>query len=200
MSAKLDQMMKIWDEIQACDKCAIGEYAQNRVFGEENIGSPIVFVGEGPGMEEDKLGRPFMGKAGKILDSTLKAAGFLRERVFIANVVKCHPPKSINPVSGNRKPSKIEMGNCLPFLWRQLEIIKPKLVVAMGRVAAEALLGDRIKDEKMKDIVGQVWELEDKPYNVAISYHPQYLGYREGDNNLKSDYVRFFRELKERVS
>ncbi len=117
----------------ACNRCALRQGARGVVFGEGNPRARLLFVGEGPGAEEDKLGRPFVGAAGQLLDRILAATGLSREEVFIANVVKCRPP-------GNRQPRKEEIEACLPLLQRQIELIDPPIIVCLGAVASRALI------------------------------------------------------------
>ena len=197
MGSRIKAMKRIWREICVCQKCDIAKYVRNRVFGDGETKSKIVLVGEAPGMDEDKSGHPFVGNAGQILRKCLLAAGIKPKDIFICNVLKCHPPKELDPPSGNRKPSKKEIENCLPFLKQQLDIIKPEVVVAMGRVAAEALLGPMVKDEKMMDLVGLTWDLTGVDYQIAVCYHPQYLGYRSYDVGLERDYIDFFKRIKD---
>jgi len=116
-----------------CRRCALREGARGVVFGEGNPHAAIMFVGEGPGGEEDKLGRPFVGAAGQLLSRILTAAGLAREDVYIANVVKCRPP-------GNRQPGREEIAACLPLLERQISLIDPLIIVCLGAVAAQALI------------------------------------------------------------
>ncbi|MEW5919556.1 MAG: uracil-DNA glycosylase [Bacillota bacterium] len=116
-----------------CRRCSLRQEAKGVVFGEGNPRAQILFVGEGPGGEEDKLGRPFVGAAGQLLDRILAAANLAREEVYIANVVKCRPP-------GNRQPRKEEIEACLPLLQRQIELIDPAIIVCLGAVASRALI------------------------------------------------------------
>lgn len=116
-----------------CNRCVLRQGAGGVVFGEGDPRARILFVGEGPGAEEDRLGRPFVGTAGQLLDRIIAAAGLAREEVFIANVVKCRPP-------GNRQPRKEEIEACLPLLQRQIELIDPPIIVCLGSVASRALI------------------------------------------------------------
>lgn len=126
-------------ELQAqcleCNRCALRQGARHVVFGEGNPRAKLVFVGEGPGAEEDRIGRPFVGAAGQLLDRILAAGGWSREEIYIANVVKCRPP-------GNRPPRREEIDSCLPLLQKQLELIEPRIIVALGASAAKTLLAD----------------------------------------------------------
>jgi len=117
-----------------CSLCRLSEKRQTVVFGEGHPQAPVLFVGEGPGAEEDRTGRPFVGQAGQLLDQMIFAMGFERNEVYIANVVKCRPP-------GNRDPQEDEMAACAPYLERQIELIAPRVLVALGKPASRRLTG-----------------------------------------------------------
>lgn len=117
-----------------CSLCRLSEKRRTVVFGEGHPRAPILFVGEGPGAEEDRTGRPFVGQAGQLLDEMIFAMGFERHEVYIANVVKCRPP-------GNRDPQEDEMAACAPYLDRQIELIAPRVLVALGKPASRRLTG-----------------------------------------------------------
>lgn len=119
--------------VKNCSSCALAQRRTQTVFGEGSPSAQLVFVGEGPGEDEDRSGRPFVGKAGQLLDKMIKAMGLERQDVFICNVVKCRPP-------GNRTPAPDEMHTCSPYLIRQLEILAPKVIVALGNPATHTLL------------------------------------------------------------
>lgn len=155
-----------------CNRCGLHKSRTNSVFSRGSYDSKLVFVAEGPGKNEDRLGEPFVGRSGKLLDNMIKAMGYDRDDVYICNVVKCRPPD-------NRKPTYVEMSACLPFLEKQLDIIQPKVIVTFGATATEALLGSgegitkrRGKWEKYKDIA------------VRPTFHPAACLYNP---NLKSD-------------
>jgi len=122
-----------------------------------------MFIGEGPGQSEDQQGLPFVGKAGQLLTEMLRAIGLDREEVFIANIVKCRPP-------ANRDPTPVEIESCKPYLLRQLTLVKPKIIVVLGRVAAQALLNT---DEPIGKLRGQIRALNGTP--LVVVYHPAYL-------------------------
>ena len=125
-----------WQEFcRQCRRCSLHRGARGVVFGEGNPQAKIVFIGEGPGAEEDRLGRPFVGAAGQLLDRIIQAGGWSREEVYITNVVKCRPP-------GNRSPGREELQSCLPLLQKQLALLDPRIVVVLGAVAAKTLLND----------------------------------------------------------
>jgi uracil-DNA glycosylase family 4 len=126
----------IREDIGDCQRCKLCEHRRTIVFGEGNPKAKLVFVGEGPGAEEDASGRPFVGRAGQLLDKIIEAIGMKREDVYIANIVKCRPP-------GNRTPERDEVATCEPFLWRQLAFIRPEVIVALGSPAFQCLVRTR---------------------------------------------------------
>jgi len=132
---RLESLKELKDYMLGCTRCPLHKGRKNMVFGEGPPNARLVFVGEGPGKEEDETGRPFVGDAGKLLTRIItNGMGLRREDVFICNVVKCRPP-------GNRDPRNEEINECLPFLERQLDLIKPHVICVLGRVAGTALLG-----------------------------------------------------------
>ena len=150
--------------VRACTACGLCRHRKQAVFGVGHEAAPWLFVGEGPGADEDELGDPFVGQAGKLLDSMLAAAGLARGReVYIANVVKCRPP-------GNRTPTPEEAAACAPFLDRQIELIQPKLIVALGKTAAIRLLGT---EASLASLRGRVHRYGER--RVVVTYHPAYL-------------------------
>lgn len=151
-------------EIAACTRCPLHQERQHPVPGEGNPAAAVLFVGEAPGASEDKAGRPFVGPSGQLLDRILNnAMGLQRSDVYIANVAKCHPP-------GNRNPAPDEVAACLPFLRRQIELVQPKVLVCLGRVAAQSLLGG---DESVAKLRGR--ELSYLGIPVVVTWHPAYL-------------------------
>jgi len=153
-----DELFKIAEEIKACTKCQLHETRTNSVPGDGPPKASIVLVGEAPGRDEDTKGLPFVGRAGKLLNSALSEAGIAREEVFITNIVKSRPPK-------NRRPSRGEVEACLPYLWKQLELIKPEVVGLMGGVATDTILGKK----KLASVHGSIFEEE---YRFVPTYHP----------------------------
>ncbi|HHX77910.1 MAG TPA: uracil-DNA glycosylase [Firmicutes bacterium] len=149
--------------LQECRDCALAAGRIQVVFGEGNATATIMLVGEGPGREEDRQGRPFVGAAGMLLDKILASIGFSREEVYIANVVKCRPP-------GNRVPKEEEATACLPKLWTQIEIINPKIIILLGATALQAFKG---KDARITRERGK-W-LTYKGISVMPTYHPAAL-------------------------
>ncbi|MDD4891067.1 MAG: uracil-DNA glycosylase [Phycisphaerae bacterium] len=157
-------------EVKRCTKCRLCKGRSNVVFGEGHPHAPLVFVGEAPGADEDRLGRPFVGRAGQLLNDIItKGMGVRREDVYIANVCKCRPPE-------NRQPAPDEMADCLPYLLGQLEQIHPRVVVALGATAAQGLLNTT---EGVGRLRGQVHPLKlaglDDIIPVVVTYHPAYL-------------------------
>ena len=133
------------------------------VFGTGDPNADLMFIGEGPGAEEDRQGLPFVGPAGELLNKIIQAIGLTRERVYIANVVKCRPP-------GNRDPQPDEAAACRPFLERQIDLVQPKVIVALGRVAAQALLGT---DQPLGRMRGRWTTVRGVP--TMVTYHPAAL-------------------------
>jgi len=156
-----------WDgleaEVRGCRLCALCETRTQTVFGTGDRHARLMVVGEAPGAEEDRQGEPFVGRAGMLLNSMLRAAGFERGQVFVANVLKCRPPN-------NRDPSMEESDRCLPYLRRQIELLGPAVILCVGRIAAQRLLGC---EETLGRLRGRVHRLGEVP--VVVTYHPAYL-------------------------
>jgi len=168
-AAAARELGKIADEVCQCRKCQLGSLRTNAVPGEGNPNARIFFIGEGPGADEDAQGRPFVGRAGKLLDKVIKACGLKRSDVFIGNILKCHPPE-------NRDPRPDEIINCLPYLQRQIEIINPEIIVALGAHAARTLLDT---NKPIGQLRGQFHEyyagLGRPPIKLMATYHTAYL-------------------------
>jgi uracil-DNA glycosylase len=150
-------------DIGDCTRCRLHKGRTNLVFGVGNADAEIMFIGEGPGADEDAQGEPFVGRAGQLLNNMIQAMGLRREDVYIANVVKCRPP-------GNRTPERDECDTCGPFLMRQVEIIKPKVIVALGATAAKYLLG---VNDSMSNLRGKIYDFKDT--KLVVTYHPAFL-------------------------
>jgi len=161
--AVVETLEEIRANLGDCTRCKLSETRRNIVFGEGSATARLMFVGEGPGADEDASGRPFVGAAGQLLDKIIAAIGYKREDVYIANVVKCRPP-------GNRKPEKDEAGTCEPFLFRQIASIKPKVIVCLGATAMESLLGLKGGITRLR---GQWYDYKD--IKVMATFHPAYL-------------------------
>ncbi len=150
--------------VKGCTACGLRAGCTQTVFGVGDESAQWMLVGEAPGAEEDKLGEPFVGQAGKLLDSMLAAIGLRRDKnVFIANVLKCRPP-------GNRNPEPGEVAKCSPYLQRQIELVQPKLILAMGRFAVQALLNTEATIASLRGTVHQVHGVP-----LVVTYHPAYL-------------------------
>jgi len=151
------------EELGDCQRCSLCTGRKNIVFGNGDEAARLMFVGEGPGAEEDRQGEPFVGKAGQLLNRMINAMGLSRERVYIANIVKCRPP-------GNRDPEVDEIEACEPFLRKQIDAIKPDVIVALGRYASQRLAGSEMPISRLR---GQ-W----KSYagiDLMPTFHPAYL-------------------------
>jgi DNA polymerase len=156
-----------WDELRTavanCTRCRLHESRTQTVFGVGNTAADWMIIGEAPGAEEDRRGEPFVGRAGKLLDEMLRAIGEKRESVFIANILKCRPPN-------NRDPGQDEAASCRPYLERQIELVQPKIILAVGRIAAQQLLQSDAPVGRMR---GTVHQLGATP--LVVTYHPAYL-------------------------
>jgi uracil-DNA glycosylase family 4 len=166
----------IREDLGDCTRCVLHKQGRKQiVFGVGNPKAELMFVGEGPGADEDAQGEPFVGRAGQLLNNMIKAMGITREQVYIANIVKCRPP-------GNRTPEREECDTCSPFLMRQITVVKPKVVVALGAVAAKTLL---TMNASMMQLRGRFYEfrptgirINDPDWDgckLAVTYHPAFL-------------------------
>jgi len=157
-------MVAIREDLGDCTRCRLHKQGRKQiVFGVGNPNAELMFVGEAPGADEDEQGIPFVGRAGQLLTNMIKAMGLRREDVYIANVIKCRPP-------GNRTPERDECDTCSPFLMRQIDVVSPKIIVALGAVAAKSLL--QINDS-MANLRGRTYELRNS--RLIVTYHPAYL-------------------------
>jgi uracil-DNA glycosylase family 4 len=156
-----------WPELRervgACTRCALAQSRTQTVFGVGSETADWMIIGEAPGAEEDRQGEPFVGRAGKLLDQMLFAIGQSRESVFIANILKCRPPN-------NRDPKPAEANACRGYLDRQIELVQPKIILAVGRIAAQNLLAT---DEPVGRMRGRAYDLDGIP--LVVTYHPAYL-------------------------
>jgi len=181
-----DTLESIAEEVRGCEKCPLSKGRLKAVPGSGSGKSGIVFVGEGPGREEDKQGLPFVGAAGKFLDELLGEIGMGRRDVFITNIVKCRPPENRDPL-----PEEVEI--CTDsYLWRQLDLLAPKLLITLGRHAMHRFLPP---DKKISEVHGQLFKLESprsgRAFNILPLYHPAAALYK-GDMRgvLKADFVK----------
>jgi uracil-DNA glycosylase family 4 len=156
-------MQLIREELGECTRCALHKGRNKLVFGDGSPVARLMFVGEGPGADEDSQGLPFVGKAGQLLNNMIAAMGLKREEVYIANVVKCRPP-------GNRVPEPEEGATCSPFLFRQIDVVRPEVLVALGATAATWLLGTR---QPLAGLRGRVHRV--RGTKLIVTYHPAYL-------------------------
>ena len=171
------ELQKIAQEVDKCRKCELGSLRKNSVPGEGNLSAQIVFVGEGPGADEDEQGRPFVGRAGQLLDKIIKAMGLQRSDVYICNIIKCRPPE-------NRDPKPEEIISCIGYLQKQLELINPKIIVALGAHAARSLLNN---NKPIGQLRGQFHEyfpgIGTSPIKLMATFHPAYLLRNYSDDN-----------------
>jgi DNA polymerase len=164
-----------WEALKArvagCTACELHRGRQNTVFGVGNEGADLMVVGEAPGADEDRQGEPFVGRAGQLLNAMLRAIGFERGDVYIANILKCRPPANRNPVAA-------EVDCCLPFLVRQIELVRPRLILSVGGVSAHNLLET---EEPVGRLRGRVHAFGPARIPVVVSYHPAYLLRKPGE-------------------
>jgi uracil-DNA glycosylase family 4 len=167
---KAQMLAAVRERVCGCTKCAhLARSRTQTVFGVGNPDAEIMFIGEAPGADEDQQGEPFVGRAGQLLTKIIKAMGFAREDVYIANVLKCRPNMPAGSF-GNRAPTPAEMQTCRPYLLEQIDIIQPRVLVALGAVAVEGLLGER---GTMRELRGRWHSYNGTP--LMITYHPAYL-------------------------
>jgi DNA polymerase len=169
--------------ICTCLKCPLGSTRNKFVFGVGNPHADVVLIGEAPGAEEDAQGEPFVGRAGQLLNKILEAVGMTREEVYICNIIKCRPPE-------NREPLPSEMETCVPYLWKQLELIKPKIILCLGRVSAQMLLKT---NDGLNKLRGQVFDYQGS--KVLITYHPAALLRNPGWKRPTWEDMQFFKKI-----
>lgn len=151
--------------VSACEKCALHQTRTQTVFGVGNPQAELMFIGEAPGFHEDQQGEPFVGRAGQLLTAMIKTIGFERSHVYIANILKCRPPN-------NRDPLPEEVASCTPYLDQQIALVKPKLIVAVGRIAAHYLLNTKTSLETLRNKLHTYGEAATP---LIVTYHPAYL-------------------------
>ena len=159
-------------EFAACQLCALSRARKNVVFGAGNPHAELMFIGEAPGADEDEQGRPFVGRAGQLLTKIIEAMKLTREQVYIANILKCRPPS-------NRPPLPTEIAACSPILMRQIDLIHPRVICALGKFAAQTLLGTEIPISKLR---GRFFDW--KGIKLMPTFHPAYLLRNPGDKKL----------------
>ncbi len=168
-------------KVAACTLCTLHTTRTQTVFGVGNPNAEWLVIGEAPGAEEDARGEPFVGRAGGLLNSMLKAIGLEREQVFIANILKCRPP-------GNRDPKPEEAAHCRPYLERQIALIRPKIILAVGRIAAQNLLATETPIGKLR---GRVHRFGAARTPLVVTYHPAYLLRSPGEKRKAWDDLKF---------
>ena len=182
-----------WTELRArvtaCTRCGLSATRTQTVFGVGNPNADWLIVGEAPGAEEDRRGEPFVGRAGQLLNSMLRAIGLEREQVYIANVLKCRPP-------GNRDPAPTEAAECLPYLERQIALLKPKIMLAVGRIAAQNLLRT---EKTLGALRQQVHRFGLSQLPLVVTYHPAYLLRTPTEKRKAWEDLKFARDVISRV-
>jgi DNA polymerase len=182
-----------WPQLRArvagCTRCALCNTRTQTVFGVGDPHAEWLIVGEAPGAEEDRQGEPFVGRAGQLLNSMLRAIGLAREQVFIANILKCRPP-------GNRDPAPGEAGECLPYLEQQIALLKPRIMLAVGRIAAQNLLRTEVTLGRLRQ---QVHHFGASKVPLVATYHPAYLLRTPADKRKAWEDLKFAREVCARV-
>jgi DNA polymerase len=189
-SPELDVATLDWDALErtvaACTRCGLEATRTQTVFGVGDRSPDWLVVGEAPGQEEDRRGEPFVGRAGQLLDSMLRALQLARGRkVYVANVLKCRPP-------GNRDPQPREVASCLPYLHRQIALLQPKVILCVGRIAAQNLLAT---DAPLGKLRGRVHRLEPSGTPVVVTYHPAYLLRAPGEKRKAWADLQYAREV-----
>lgn len=173
---KSQTLNELEQRINTCMKCPLGKTRTKFVFGAGNPNAEIMFIGEAPGADEDLQGEPFVGRAGQLLTKILASLNIKRKDVYICNILKCRPPN-------NRKPFVTEMDKCKPYLLKQIELVSPRLIVALGATAVEGLFNTT---QRMAELRGKVFRFQDKP--VVITYHPAALLRNPGwESHFRSD-------------
>ncbi|MBI3611128.1 MAG: uracil-DNA glycosylase [Nitrospirae bacterium] len=189
-----DDLTALRDEIGDCMRCKLSSGRTHLVFGTGDSEADLMFIGEAPGEDEDRQGKPFVGKAGQLLTRIIEAMGLKREEVYIANIIKCRPP-------GNRNPEPDEIATCSPFIQRQIEILRPKVICALGTFAAQTLLGT---GQKISQLRGRFHNLpilfsDGSPAGIKVmpTFHPAYL-LRNPDDKKRvwGDMQLIMRELR----
>ena len=174
-SSSRRELESIRVELGDCRRCPLSNGRKNIVFGEGSPDARLMFIGEGPGADEDREGRPFVGRAGQLLNRMINAMGLERSDVYIANVVKCRPPS-------NRDPEPNEIGMCFPFLKAQINSISPEVIVGLGRIAVGSLLGRKVSLTKIR---GTFYHVDGIP--IMPTYHPSFLLRKEPDRRWKAE-------------
>ena len=188
LSKSEKEIKKIEQEVTNCRRCDLWKTRNNPVAGEGSFTTKVMFIGEAPGYNEDMQGRPFVGKAGKILDELLHSIGFKRKEIYIANILKCRPQK-------NRNPLRIEIKACTPYLDKQIMVIKPKVIVTLGNFASSYVLGKfGFQAERIGTIHGKIFHIKNLLFDTRIipSYHPAAAVYNP---NMKNALMKDFKSI-----
>ena len=154
------ELARLFEQAKECHNCTLAASRLNVVFGEGNPFAEVAIIGEAPGAEEDASGRPFTGRSGQLLDTMLHAAGFSRQELYICNILKCRPP-------GNRNPLKDEVESCMPWLLEQLQIVRPKVILILGKVAANTIFDNRLSLGAMRGKM-KAW----RGFDCCVTFHP----------------------------
>jgi DNA polymerase len=182
-ASRRERLVELYRELSDCTKCPLAEGRNTVVFGTGNADADLMFVGEAPGFHEDQQGKPFVGRAGKLLEKLLEEIGMTRDGVFIANVLKCRPP-------GNRDPQPVEIDACKGHLWTQIELIEPRVVCTLGNFATKLLSGSPQGITKVRG-VPQAHELGGRPVFLYPIFHPAAALYTPAMlEQLRSDFAR----------
>ena len=160
-----DDWQSLTGAIENCSQCSLADTRTSVVVGSGQQQAEVMFIGEAPGAEEDKAGLPFVGSAGQLLTEMLRAIGFERQQVYITNMLKCRPP-------GNRDPELTELSACAPYLQQQIEWVRPRIIVALGRIAAQHLLAS---NQNLGALRGKMHHVHDSDIPIMATYHPAYL-------------------------
>ena len=181
VAASADNWPAVRAEVAACTRCTLHRTRTNTVFGVGATNARWMVIGEAPGADEDVQGEPFVGRAGQLLTAMLKACGLARSEVFIANILKCRPPN-------NRDPLPEEVRQCLPYLTRQIALLRPQLILAVGRIAAHNLLATEMPLGRLR---GQVHRYGEFDTPLIVTYHPAYLLRSPGEKRKAWDDLKF---------
>jgi uracil-DNA glycosylase len=160
-----DRWQRLQAQVRECTRCTLCQGRTQTVFGVGQQRAELMVIGEAPGQDEDEQGEPFVGRAGQLLNSMLRALGHPRETVYIANILKCRPPN-------NRNPNPTEVASCMPYLQQQIELIQPRMILAVGGIAAQNLLATDVSVGRLR---GQVHRLGERATPLIVTYHPAYL-------------------------
>jgi uracil-DNA glycosylase family 4 len=182
--AEMDEWATLALTVSQCQRCDLHKTRTQTVFGVGNRQADLLIIGEAPGADEDRQGEPFVGRAGQLLNEMLKAIGMQRQQVYIANILKCRPPN-------NRDPKPEEAAECSEYLYRQIALIQPKLILALGRIAAQRLLKT---DTALGRLRGKVHQHPETGVPLVVTYHPAYLLRTPSDKRKAWEDLLFLRK------